>query len=97
LHRQVDPNSLTLTTQTKFTGQTVTVTSVGDWTNQEIEIDNANGEVTVVHLSATPFAFANGEAGLTDADGAMADVRGTIAISETGGKVTVKCGQAATQ
>jgi hypothetical protein len=53
------------------------------------------GSDNKVHLSATPFAFADGEAGHGDADPAIADVTSTITIDESGGKITVRCGQAA--
>jgi hypothetical protein len=93
--------TVTVKTQQKFTATSpVTKTEAGTWTNQDIVIENKNGNVTVnavpgltqITLSAVPFAFADDSAHQSDAQQAMLDVQGSITIDETtAGKVVVSC------
>ena len=81
--------TVSVKTQTKFVASTPTsLIAMNAWTTQAIEIENANGTLTVisdpsatsVKLSAVPFAFADVQA---DADAAITDVTSTIAIDES--------------
>ena len=94
--------SLTIKPQTKFTGATpVTKTASRALAATDvIEIENGNGAVvvngdasaTTVSLSTTVFAFADNQ---TDADAALADLTGTIALEESSGKFYIHCNEAA--
>jgi hypothetical protein len=102
------PNSITLKTQTKYTAEQQTKEASAAWSGEEIAIDNKNGDVTVqgdasttkVSVTAKPFAYgdtrdvAKGTTGEPDAQAALRDVIASIVIEESGGKITVRCGQA---
>jgi hypothetical protein len=80
--------TVSVKTQTKYVSSTPTaLTSMATWVSQPIEVQNANGSVTVVSapgatnvsVSAVPFAFADNQ---TDGDAAVADVTSTIKLDE---------------
>jgi hypothetical protein len=95
------PNSFTIKSQTKYTGSNaVTKTATTSYTaGSKITIDNANGDVSVtgvagldkITVTTNVFAFADIEA---DGNAAIADVTSTIAIQESQGAFTIKCGKA---
>jgi hypothetical protein len=102
------PNSITFKSQTKYTGEPQAKEAAAAWNGEEIAIDNKNGDVVVVgdpnttkvSVTATPFAFADGKdaqkgtTGEPDAQAALKEVIASVVIEETGGKITVRCGQA---
>ena len=92
------PNSVTIKTQPEFDGAAVTKTATRDWTNESIEIENANGDIIVrgvpgltkITVTATPFARADKELE-ADAQATLADVVSSITIDESNGRFYVHC------
>jgi hypothetical protein len=93
--------TVSVKTQTKFTGDTpVTKTASRSFAQGDvIEIENGNGDVVVqgvanldkVTLSTKIFAFADVKG---DADAALADLTNTIALEESTGKFYIHCNTA---
>jgi DUF4097 and DUF4098 domain-containing protein YvlB len=92
------PNSITVKTQPEFDGAAVSKTATRDWTNEPIEIENANGDVVVsgvpgltkITVTATPFARADKELE-ADAQATIADVVTSLTIDESNGRFYVHC------
>jgi hypothetical protein len=100
--------TVTVKTQTKYVSSSPTaLTSSAAWVAQPIEIENANGSVTVVSaagatnisVSAVPFGYADNQ---SDGDAAVADVTSTVKLDEIApdttqpGHIYVHCAKAAT-
>lgn len=98
---ETGPDSITFKAQTKFNGTPVSKTAQNDWNGHAIEIQNANGDVTVqgdasvtkITVDYVPFAFADKE-DEPSAQAAIREVDATLKIDESADKITITCGQA---
>ena len=89
----------------RFNGTEQKKEAVAEFNLEEIQIANKNGELKVVGDSSVtkitalvkPFALAPEDTPQSDADEALKDIYASLVVTESAGKVTVNCGQAATK